>query len=448
MRYSQSPAFKEHISSFGPVVGLCLQELGFGPVSTNLVPKEVVTDRLVRSKKPWAVAGAAALLIGFAGNLMFAANRYSEIEPDKWSSAMSAAETTKKQSDSAISEDGAQKNTIALLQQIGNDVSGSNDRRLLWMEVMYALFDALNRPKDFDPINRPSPEEVPYDTRTELYIEKIESKHYDNIGDFLTERIIKLYTLDNKSRMAWLEENAEPAPEVAEGEEVAAEEEATAGDEEVLPTAETLVVAREGAEGNPAWVIELTGYHFHNREEYAATSGERREFVLKTLVHEFETGSVDLPVGPNGEMMNFTYKELGFHVPIIVGDGIYDADHKIANPEYIKKHGPAGGMMGGGMMGGGMMGGYGDDGGMGMGMGMGMGEGMGDPGGMYGSNPNADEDEDGIKKAFDAPKFSFTFQVVWQETPLTMRLEAKRKAAEEAAAAAAAEGDLASDMGS
>ena len=41
-------------------------------------------------------------------------------------------------------------------------------------------------------------------------------------------------------------------------------------------------------------------------------------------------------------------------------------------------------------------------------------------------------------KFFPAPKFSFVVQVVWQEKPLSLRIAAQEKAAEEAKAAAAA----------
>src|SRR5215831_1981993 len=51
-----SPAFKENMLSFGVCYGLCVQGLGYGHLSTNLLPREIVKDRLIRAKKPWAVA--------------------------------------------------------------------------------------------------------------------------------------------------------------------------------------------------------------------------------------------------------------------------------------------------------------------------------------------------------------------------------------------------------
>ncbi|MEM8735641.1 MAG: type IV pilus assembly protein PilM, partial [Planctomycetota bacterium] len=134
-----APAFKDHVASFVPVYGLCLQALGQGPTATNLVPKEVVTDRLIRSKKPWAVAAAAVLMLGFTGSLVAAASRYGEVHESRWDDATAAAKTTKDASDSAMQSDSAKIASVELLRKIGDEISGSGDRRLLWMELVHSL---------------------------------------------------------------------------------------------------------------------------------------------------------------------------------------------------------------------------------------------------------------------------------------------------------------------
>jgi type IV pilus assembly protein PilM len=62
-----APTFSENIMSFGVAYGLSLQGLKQARLQTNLLPHEVRVERLVRGKKPWAVAAAAALLIAIAG---------------------------------------------------------------------------------------------------------------------------------------------------------------------------------------------------------------------------------------------------------------------------------------------------------------------------------------------------------------------------------------------
>jgi len=58
------PAFKENIGAFGVAYGLAVQALGKSALRTNLLPPELLQQRMIRNKKPWAVAAAAVLLLG------------------------------------------------------------------------------------------------------------------------------------------------------------------------------------------------------------------------------------------------------------------------------------------------------------------------------------------------------------------------------------------------
>ena len=51
-----TPVFKDNILSFGVCYGLCLQGLGSAGLRTNLLPREISMDRLIRRREPWAVA--------------------------------------------------------------------------------------------------------------------------------------------------------------------------------------------------------------------------------------------------------------------------------------------------------------------------------------------------------------------------------------------------------
>src|SRR3954453_6809125 len=62
------PQFKENQLTFGVAYGLCVQALDSAQLRTNLLPEEIVTTRLVKAKKPWAVAAVAALLVGLTIN--------------------------------------------------------------------------------------------------------------------------------------------------------------------------------------------------------------------------------------------------------------------------------------------------------------------------------------------------------------------------------------------
>jgi type IV pilus assembly protein PilM len=475
-----APAFKDHQAAFGPVYGLCLQLLGQGPMHTNLVPKEILKQRLIRAKKPWVVATAAALMLGFVVNLLFANGRTEYVSEAKWGDAIKKAEATQSESKSEKDTDGAKLSTVQLLTKVGQEVSGNADRRILWLELLHSVFKALERPEGMDGVGLPSPKDVPYYKRTDIHFTRWDCKYYDDLSTWYTEQVASAYEEDKRTRLdrLGLTETVTPADgtgEVAaEGGEVAA---ADAGAEAtdaaaVADTASTDTASTDtGADGEgggagglsgPGWVIQLNGYHYHNEPpdtvkerdfNYRTTFDEEEDFVLKRLIHKLETGSVELPIGPNGEKGEFTYAELGLSHPFVLS-GEMQTNFMIPNPEYLRltggnpamagasdASGMSGGMMDTGMMSGGGM--------MGSGSMMGSGGMMagGSSGGLYGPaiDPN-------IPPAFPAPKYTFKVQMAWQEKPLSQRLEEKKKAEEakqEAAEPEATESgeNLAADTG-
>src|SRR5262249_49826556 len=62
-----NPTFNENVLSFAVAYGLALQGLKAARLQTNLLPREIRVDRLIRAKKPWAAAAAGLLLLGAAG---------------------------------------------------------------------------------------------------------------------------------------------------------------------------------------------------------------------------------------------------------------------------------------------------------------------------------------------------------------------------------------------
>lgn len=450
-----APAFKDHQAAFGPVYGLCLQLLGQGPMHTNLVPKEILKQRLIRAKKPWVVATAAALLLGFVVNLLFANGRTDYVSEAKWASAVQKAENTKKESDDEKSTDGAKLSTVQLLTKVGQEVSGNADRRILWMELLHSIFKAIDRPEGMDGVGLPSPKDLPYYKRTDIHFTRLDCKYYDDLATWYTQPVADAYEEDKRTRLDRLNltETVAPADGAAGADAAAGDGGAAAGaatDAAATDTAATDTTASDGMGGEgavpggptgPGWVIQLNGYHYHNEPpdtvkerdfDYRSSFDEEEDFVLKRLIHKLETGSVELPIGPNGEKAEFTYAELGLSHPFVLS-GVMETNYMIPNPEYLRMTGgnmamagsdmssmAGSGMPGGGMPGGGMPGGDIYSGGAMNSASMGTGN-------MYGKpiDPN-------IPPAFSAPKYSFKVQMAWQEKPLTQRLEAKKKAEEAA----------------
>ena len=64
-RCKSAPQFQDNLASFAVAYGLGVQGLNRGGLGTNLLPPEIERVRLIRAKKPWALAASALLMLGF-----------------------------------------------------------------------------------------------------------------------------------------------------------------------------------------------------------------------------------------------------------------------------------------------------------------------------------------------------------------------------------------------
>jgi len=61
---TSAPMFRENVLSFGVATGLALQGVGLAKISTSLLPPEILGRKIMKQKRPFFVAAAAALLLG------------------------------------------------------------------------------------------------------------------------------------------------------------------------------------------------------------------------------------------------------------------------------------------------------------------------------------------------------------------------------------------------
>ena len=316
-----NPQFKSNQLSFGTCYGLCLQALGIATISTNLLPPEIVTERLVRAKKPWVVGAVAATLLGCTINFAGHWAAWSSADLVRFESAFAQVSTATSLSRGFQSDHTAAEQQREQINQIGNNLVSNVEGRLRWLELLRAIDAAL--PSDppqveaapeaaaADPTviaeNGEKKKSIPIDKRRELHIEAVNCEWFEDVS-------------------VWRQ-----AMEPKHNEDHGVVSESESGDvDDTFSGSVPSDAAGDGAASDSGWVIQLSGYHFHNADP--RTRGPA--FVRQTLLKELEEGSVQLPTGNNGELEDVPMTDLGISFPVLV-DGPRLVDHWIDDRDKI-----------------------------------------------------------------------------------------------------------------
>jgi type IV pilus assembly protein PilM len=288
-----APPFRENRLAFGTAYGLALQGADGSAVRTNLLPREIVRDRLIEAKKPWAIGALSGLLaaaaIGFVG-VFFAWTTYA---PSLYAAAFARADQVKQRSQAAIGgfEDAKRKQDEAIGQQ--QSLVRVEERRFQVLEMLRAVRALLPH----DP-----PGQVPENPadRNELHIDSIDCRYFPDLATWFT---------GVKDRWAETHPMEEPA-------EIAPADPAAAPPAEQQPPQDAAAQAVSGPKG-PGWVIQLKGHHYHNEDHHKPD--ESAQFVRSTIVRGLlgEGDQVTVSAGPlAGQQV--PVEQLGIGFPVIV----------------------------------------------------------------------------------------------------------------------------------
>lgn len=376
-----TPQFKENQLTFGVAYGLCVQALDAGQLRTNLLPEEIVTTRLVRAKKPWAVAAVAMLLVGMTINYMGHYSSWKSADKDEpaMKDAIAASGSAKQAASGFESEFNTIRGQFDEITKIGQNLQSNVDGRLLWLELLKAIDAAL--PKDERPPEEREETIEDVVQRPELHIQSMDCEYFADLSRWYNA-IYPQYL----AAKTGVEPPAVKAPAAADGQAAEAPDaaapaaaDATATGESAstdgtatppaeapptdvaatspttdpdatattdrnagatmtdptaaVPSADPNAMAAvdpltgQPIEGTatsgltgPGWVIEIRGYHLHNsvRDEKITVPEEGEEFILNTFFKNLETGTVMLPDGPNREPIEVKISDLGIKYPVVV----------------------------------------------------------------------------------------------------------------------------------
>jgi len=292
-----SPVFRDNLLSFAVSYGLCVQALDKSYLKTNLLPIAIVNERLVREKKPWAVAALAALAIGCTVSFLGHWRAWSSAHSDRYAGAFTAVGDVKRESDRLDRDYTERKNTLEALKTSGRNLVSNIEERYLWPELLKAIDEAL-------PQNDLGPEEnrPPIGEREELHIVTLECQPSEELSSWFAG-VQGNYQDTLRFEESGVVEEVAPA-----GDEADPDASDLAEPVDDYATDPALAADDPGPTG-PGMVIELRGYHYHNEDQ--RNFGET--YLRRTLIDGLLNGTVDLPV--TGVT---TMKELGIGYPVVI----------------------------------------------------------------------------------------------------------------------------------
>ncbi|MEI6238999.1 MAG: type IV pilus assembly protein PilM [Planctomycetia bacterium] len=292
-----APAFRENRLAFGTAYGLALEGSGAPGIRTNLLPREILQERIVEAKKPWALGAGVGLLAAAAISFIGMFFAWTSFAPNLYASAFARADGVKTQSQAAVSalDEVRQKRDAAIVQQ--RALLEVEDRRFQSLDMLRAVQSLL--PRDAAGKVPDSPAD-----RNELHITALDCQYFPDLKvwfDRVQQQWAETHATDETGEAGAAEAPAEgeAAPPVA----------AEAGADGAAPAA-------SGPTG-PGWVVQLIGYHYHNEDHHKPD--EAAQFVRSTIVKGL-LGEGDEAVVSAGPLAGQTVpvKELGIGYPVIV----------------------------------------------------------------------------------------------------------------------------------
>lgn len=280
------PLFIDNIMTFAVPYGLALQTLKATRIKTSLLPPEIVVQRLIRRKKPWAVGMAAGLLLAMGISTFANARVLSSVSEEKWKSgheAVTSFQSTISSNESAYT---TEKNRHEKNKEDIDKLTAPLQKRELWLELVRTIYECL--PQEFGN----AAEETDPSRQKRLRVESFVQKKVKDVSEWhkaLCE--------------GGLRESFHPEDQA----------------EETAPKGE-------------GYIVTLTGHHFFNNLEAVNNDFRKigRNFVNDTLIHNLRQWTIDKKGNLSGKI---PVGQMGVSHPVIVihtkEDVMYDPDQRI-----------------------------------------------------------------------------------------------------------------------
>ncbi len=319
-----APVFKDNLGSFSVAYGLAAQLLGKSVLKTNLIPKDLVLERLIRSKKPWVLAAAASILLGLTVTYVGAVRALEGLELGEFKAAEAKVGATDGLSKKLIKDAKASIQGFQEIDGVGKNLTGSVEGRIVWLEFYRALNAAI--PVDPNPLPDEGPLGPALSQMNTFFITEIETSPLESADSWWSDIKAKGWYIPDDRELGL--EPPDPSEKTGEESQNASMAASIPGATMNVDEASKINSLPSPPSGKTIRLVTLTGYHYHNPEGEQHMYGAN--YVRETLCKSLKYGGVELPVSMDRQLGNpggpveteyVSFKDIGFMYPVVLDPG-------------------------------------------------------------------------------------------------------------------------------
>jgi len=333
--------FKDNLPSFAVCYGLALQQLGIASLRTNLIPREVVLDRIIREKKPWVLAASAALLLGVTIQFAGASSAYNRVASEPYKDAENKAKSAQSFASEMKSKTSRAISAFTSVDDIGKKLTSNVEGRITWLELLRAVNAALPQAQPGADATIVGPTtSVNFAKQDRVFVDSIEAISVDDLSAWFGPlKDGNRYYPDDEELKIIPADTSETSP-VGGGSTASGEEgqESKPQKQHSMTESERFALVTGPSGGGSAKVVQIIGSHYHNPidvNEAAEDGGDA--YLRKTLLRNLKFAEVELPPTVEEQRAGIQTKkvkmsELGISYPVLLYTPTI-TEQKMINPD-------------------------------------------------------------------------------------------------------------------
>ena len=177
-----APQFVENLPSFAVSYGLALQGLGRSQLRTNLLPPEVEQVRILRRKKPWALAASALVMLALSTLYMGSFKAYGKVADPDFKGAVEKSKSVAARGAGFVGSYNTVKSEFEAKLKEGKALIIPDDQRATWAKFLQLVNDNLPDPAKEYNLNPLNPNDVKVLDKLRVHVDRIKPVYRTDIA--------------------------------------------------------------------------------------------------------------------------------------------------------------------------------------------------------------------------------------------------------------------------